>query len=379
MTLRFFPPPLAILLFHLCSAVCNAAPPQDTWTGVDRVVAIGDVHGDFERFTAVLRSAGLIDEDGNWTGGKSHLVQDGDVLDRGPDARRAMDLLMKLEQQAAKAGGYVHALIGNHEAMNLYGDLRYVSPADYESFQTGESQKLRAAAYKAFVEETAKQSPGGSVDDAHRQKWESEHPLGYFERRTLFGPEGIYGKWIRGHNTIIKIDDSIFVHGGISPQYAGYSLRKINEQVREELGDLRKIQGGIVTDQEGPLWYRGLATGDENVLDGHVKNVLNNYGVLRIVIGHTFTDGAVTPRFGGSVLLIDIGLARLYDNLGRMACLVIEKGKPYALHRGTKLELPKNSTTDMLRYLKQAAALDPTPSSLSKRIAQLESEMNQGH
>jgi len=341
---------------------------------VDRLVAIGDVHGDFEQFTAVLRSAGLIDEDGNWTGGKTHLVQVGDVLDRGPDSRKAMDLLMKLEPQAANVGGYVHALIGNHEAMNLYGDLRYVPPADYESFRTAESEKVRDNAYKALLEETAKQSAGGNIDEASRKKWDAEHPLGYFERRAMFGPEGIYGKWIRGHNAVIKIDDSLFLHGGISPKYAGYNLKKINDRVREELDDSRKLQGGIVTDQEGPLWYRGLATGVEDALEGHVNKVLKNYGVERIVVGHTFTDGAVTPRFGGRVLLTDIGLARLYDNLGRMACLVIETGKPYALHRGTKLELPKDSTTDMLRYLKQAAALDPTPSSLAKRIAALESK-----
>lgn len=365
-----------VLVLHMCSAVCNAAPVQDTWTGVDRVVAIGDVHGDYEQFTAVLRSAGLIDEGGNWTGGKSHLVQNGDALDRGPDSRKVIDLLMKLEQQAATAGGYVHALIGNHEAMSLYGDFRYVAPADYESFQTGDSQKLRDAAFKAFTEETAKQSPGGNVEDAVRRKWDVEHPLGYFERRALFAPEGMYGKWIREHNTVIRIDDSVFVHGGISPKYAGYSLKKINERVREECGDLGKLQGGIVTDQEGPLWYRGLATGDENLLEGHLKKVLKNYGVVRMVVGHTFTDGAVSTRFGGRVLLIDIGLARLYDNLGRMACLVIEKGKPYALHRGTRLELPKDFTADMLRYLKEAAALDPTPSSLSGRIAKLESKTN---
>jgi hypothetical protein len=347
-----------------------ALPAQDTWSGVDRVVAIGDIHGDFERFTTVLRSASLIDEDGNWTGGMTHLVQVGDLLDRGPDSRKALDLLMKLEPQAAKAGGYIHALIGNHEAMNVSGDFRYVPPADYESFRTPESEKLRDTAYK----EVAKQSPGGNGDDAFRQKWDAEHPLGYFERRALFGPDGIYGKWIRSHNAVIKIDDSIFLHGGISPKYAGYSLKKINDHVREELDDPRNPQGGIVTDRDGPLWYRGLAEGDEDALEGHVKKVLKNYGVKRIVIGHTFTDGAVTPRFDGRVLLIDIGLARLYDNLGRMACLVIEKGKPYALHRGTKLELPQDSTTDMLRYLKQAAALDPTPSSLSKRIAALESK-----
>jgi Calcineurin-like phosphoesterase len=368
--------PTAIFLLQMCSAVSNAETLQDSWIGVDRVVAIGDVHGDFERFTAVLRSAGLIDEDGNWTGGKTHLVQVGDALDRGPDGRKVMDLLMKLEQEAPKAGGYVHSLIGDHEAMNVYGDLRYVSPADYESFRTLGSEKLRDAAFQAVAEEMAKPSPGGKVDDAVRKEWESEHPLGYLERRALFGPEGIYGKWIRGHNTVIRIDDSLFVHGGISHKYADYNLKKINERVREELDDPRKVQDGMVTDQDGPLWYRGMATGDEGALGGQVENVLKNFGVTRVVIGHTFTDGAVTPRFGGRVLLIDIGLARLYDDLGRMACLVIEKGKPWALHRGTELELPKDSIVDMLRYLKQAAALDPTPSSLSKRIAALEAKVN---
>jgi hypothetical protein len=123
--------------------------------------------------------------------------------------------------------------------MNLYGDLRYVPPADYESFRTGESEKLREEAFKGLAGEMAKQSPGGNGDDAFRKKWDAEHPLGYFERRALFGPEGIYGKWIRGHNTVIKIDDSIFLHGGISLKYAGHSLKKINERVREELDDFR--------------------------------------------------------------------------------------------------------------------------------------------
>ena len=118
------------------------------------------------------------------------------------------------------------------------------------------------------------------------------------------------------------------------------------------------LQGGIVTDNEGPLWYRGLAEGDEKALDPHVKTVLKNHQVERIVIGHTFTDGAITPRFGGKVLLIDIGLARLYDSKLRQACLLIENHQPYALHRGKKLDLPSDTDSDMLRYLKQAAALD---------------------
>ena len=118
-----------IILWFVAAARMFAG--QAEWTGVERVVAVGDVHGDYGGFVEVLRSAGVIDQKLRWTGGKTHLVQTGDVPDRGADSRKAMDLLMNLEKQAAKAGGQVHALIGNHEAMNLYGDLRYTVPGEF--------------------------------------------------------------------------------------------------------------------------------------------------------------------------------------------------------------------------------------------------------
>src|SRR6476619_2557951 len=132
-----------ILILRVLMGAAFAA--QGEWTDVERVVAVGDVHGDYTRFVAVLRSAGLIDEKGRWTGGKAHLVQTGDVLDRGADSRKVMDLLMSLEKQAAKAGGHVHALIGNHEARNLYGDLRYTTAEEFAAFKTGQSAEVRAA------------------------------------------------------------------------------------------------------------------------------------------------------------------------------------------------------------------------------------------
>jgi hypothetical protein len=328
-----------------------ARAAQDTWTGVERVVAVGDVHGDYEHFVTVIRLAGLIDADANWSGGKAHLVQTGDVLDRGPDSRKVMDLLMKLEGQARRAGGRVHALIGNDEAMNVYGDLSYVSPGEFAAFQDEGSQEQAAA------------------------EAEAGYPPGYAEHRRQLGPEGRYGRWIRGHNAVIKIDDTVFLHGGIAPKYAGHTIRQINNQVREELRDFSRLPGGIVEDVEGPLWYRGMAEDEESVLEAHVAEVLENLKAERIVIGHTFCDGAVTPRFGGKVLQIDIGLARLYDTLIRIACLVIEGGKPYALHQGVRLELPADSGKDMLRYLKQAATLDPPPSSLLTRISRLEASL----
>ncbi|PYV37660.1 MAG: protein-tyrosine-phosphatase, partial [Acidobacteria bacterium] len=150
-----------------------------------RVVAIGDVHGDYEQFVAVLRSAKLIDSEESWSGGKTHLVQTGDVLDRGPDSRKVMDLLMKLEKEARRAGGWVHCLIGNHEAMNIYGDLRYVSPGEFAAFRDSNSEKAREELYKEYQAQIKSSSAPQSVpafDEAFQKKWESEHPLGYAEQ-----------------------------------------------------------------------------------------------------------------------------------------------------------------------------------------------------
>lgn len=319
---------------------------EDVWQGVERVVAVGDVHGDLEQFVKVLRFAGLIDEEMNWSGGKTHLVQTGDVLDRGPAVRGCLDLLMKLETQAPKQGGRVHCLLGNHEPMNLYGDLRYVSAATLEGFRGPKS------------------------------KASGDRPAGYAEYQRELGPDGKYGRWIRNHNTIIRIGNTVFLHAGISSKYALWSIRKINEEVRADLADFNRLPGGIVQDPDGPLWYRGLATGDELLLASQLVTSLHLLKAERMVVSHTFTDGAVTPRFEGKLFLIDVGLARIYDQFSRLACLVVENGKPYALHNGSRLELPADGSPEaLLRYLKAASALDPQPSSLTNRIAKLETSL----
>ena len=352
----------AILLLH-CLALARSAQEQGPgiWTGIERVVAAGDVHGDYDALVAVLKSAGLIDDQNKWTGGKTHFVQTGDVLDRGPDSRKAMDLLMELEKQAREAGGYVHALIGNHEAMNVYGDLRYTSAGEYAAFRSENSEKLREAAIQ-------KEKP------ADRVQWEAKHPLGYFEHQQQFSPDGYYGKWITSHDAIIKINDSLFLHGGISPKYVSMKIKEINERIREELKDPSKLKGGVTQDPEGPLWYRGLAQGDSS-LDPLVDKIRKNFGVERVVVSHTYAEAAITPRFDNRVILIDIGLSSVYDGISKVGCLVIEHDKPYVLHRGTRLELPADSGKDLLRYLKQAAMLDPSPSPLLKRIQALESKL----
>jgi len=354
------------ILFLLLLPSASAGAGEDVWTGVERVVAVGDVHGDYDQFVSVLRSAGLIDDQLKWSGGKAHLVQTGDVMDRGPASRKAMDLLMRLEEEAKAAGGEVHALIGNHEAMILYGDYRYLSPAEIAAFKDESSAKTRDEAWKEHVK-----AHGGKLDDAVRKRWETDHPLGFVEFKQAYGPTGLYGKWIRGHNAVIRIDGTLFLHGGISPKFADWTVRRINNQVRIELTDPTQLRGGIVMDDQGPLWYRGLAMRDES-LEPHVQTVLKNYEVDRIAIGHTYTEGAILPRFGGKVVQIDIGLCRIYDPKLRNACLEIEKGTLRAIHRGKRLDLPTDSGAGLLRYLKEAAALDPSPSPLAPRIAELE-------
>ncbi len=347
------------------SAMVFTPSQQSVWTDVARVVAVGDVLGDYDQLVSVLKSAGLIDDATNWVGGKTHLVQTGAILDRGGRSRAVMDLLMKLQEQAPASGGYVHCLLGNHEVMNLYGDLRYVSPGEYAAFTTPDSAQLRDRNYEEYSH--------GSGAALSRDEWYKQHPLGYFEHRAAFSPTGVYGKWLRSLNTEIRIDDTLFVFSGISNKYVAMSMDEMNRRVREELNDPARLQGGIVTDQEGPFWFRGLAKGNEKELMPLVDATLENTGAKREAFGHSYAEAAITPRFNGKVILLDIGLPRVYDNVSKIGCLLIEDGKPYALHRGHKLELPRDENgPDMVRYLKQAAALDPAPSPLTARIQRVE-------
>lgn len=333
---------------------------QDVFLGVKRIVAVGDVHGGYSEFVTLLRQAGIIDASNKWIGGATHLVQLGDVLDRGADSRKALDLLASLEGPARKAKGRVHSLIGNHEAMNMYGDLRYVSSGEYAAFQTKESAELRERAYEALAD------PARKDDAAYRKEWDREHPLGWVEHRQSFAPDGVYGKTFLQHKIAIKINDTLFLHGGIGPKFASMPLEEINSKARNELKGSSPLE--IVSDDEGPLWYRGLASSPEDTLSAHVDEVLKNFGILRIVLGHTPTQGTVMPRFNGRVLLADVGLSKFYNS--SPSSLLIEDGKAFALHRGTRLEIPAKAEA-LSAYLKAAAALDPPGTNLRKYVETL--------
>jgi hypothetical protein len=283
------------------------------------------VHGAYDAFVGILRSAGLIDERLRWTGGKAYLVQTGDVLDRGPDSRKALDLLEKLQGDARKAGGAVHPLIGNHEAMRMLGDLRYVSPGEYGAFATGRSEQIR----EQFID---------SQNKGNRQELLKEFPLGMLEMRVAFGRTGHYGEWIRKLNAVVKVNGIVFVHGGISPAVATMSCDAINTAVRRELTtDIDKVRAeplaSLGAREDGPLWYRGLAD-EPDTFEPQVDDILAKQRARAIVVGHTVVrDGRIRARFGAKVIQIDTGMQTQYVATGRASALEIKDGAFTAIYQ----------------------------------------------
>ena len=168
---------------------------------------------------------------------------------------------------------------------------------------------------------------------------------------------------------VVKMGDTVFMHGGIGLAFANQSIDQINTAVRAALSDLAKAPGSILEHEQGPLWYRGLAQHPEAEESTHLANLLKKYGARRIVLGHTPTAGAVMSRFNGAVILADVGLARYYG--AGLACLVIEGAEIHALHRGTRLQLPTGAREDQIAYLERVAALEPSPATVRKLIDRL--------
>jgi calcineurin-like phosphoesterase family protein len=368
---------LSIFLYSFIAMTSVSAKiDKAEFESIDRLVVVGDVHGDFERFKAVLKSANLIDSKLRWTGGKTHLVQMGDLPDRGPDTREIIEFLFKLEKSASRAGGHVHILIGNHDAMNMYGDLRYVTTEEFEAFRTPNSTKLLERYFEAEIAWIKRNTPKEEwpiFDETFREDWFSDKPPGYIEHRQNWMPDGKIGKWVRTKNAVLKIGDTLFVHAGISETFAQSSIKEINRTVRGNLANIDETEGFILDREDGPLWYRGLAMGPEDTHEELLQSVLDNFDVKRIVLGHTPTPGVIVPRFNGRVIIADVGLSRYYGN--HLACLEISNGTLFAIHRGKRLPLPLKRDESYLNYLDAISELEAGHEDTQRWIEQQKHEL----
>jgi hypothetical protein len=335
-----------VLITVLCLTFSLAEELECEWTGVKKIIAIGDLHGDYENFIEILKGVKLVDESLHWIGGEIHFVQTGDVLDRGPEARKIFDLIMLLEKEAEEVGGMVHMLIGNHEEMNITGiaidNPRYVTVEQFISFLP---EDLREKKEKDFKKDFDKNNNESSDPDLSYETELKNYWAGVLKKERRTKTEYIryfndnYGKWIIKHNAVIKINETVFVHGGISQVYSKKSLKDINNQLRRELEEFRlaikrrttiRSKPKIVYDQKGPLWYRGLAQEDEESFADEVQTILNNLGAKHMVIAHTPQRGSqvvgeeFVSRFDESIWVIDTGISEVYG--GFLSALIIEEG-----------------------------------------------------
>ena len=310
------------LVAGIVAAAHASVPATDAAAG-PRIVAIGDVHGAVTEFAAMLQRAGLIGPDRRWTGGNGILVQTGDVTDRGTGMREALDLLMALEPQAQKARGRVHMLLGNHEVMNMLGQLRDATPEIFATF-------------------------GGEA-----------------AMREAFGPKGRYGQWLRRKPIITVLDGTIFMHAGINPAFTEESIDELNRRARRDIeawdagirvmvgrklvpespafvqaidaarAEIERInalhaQGKTPPDAaevatfllpvanvvssslfhaDGPLWFRGFSSWSDEEGEPQVAKLLGRHRAKRFVTGHSVqAEGRIRERFGQRLFLIDTGM-----------------------------------------------------------------------
>jgi len=319
-------------LLAFAAALLPAAAPSQRAPA--RIVAVGDIHGDNDAWLAVSRAAGLIDAKGRWAGGQTVLVQLGDVPDRGPDSLKVIRHLMKLQREAPRKGGRVIVLVGNHEAMNMIGDLRYVHPGEYRAFADRDSGARRDRIYEANREkiEAAYRARDPKIPaEAIRDAWMKATPLGMLEHQAAWRPDGEIGKWVIGNPAVVKLGDTLFVHGGLSEVYAALSIEQINRSVADALKTQDERPTAIINDPVGPLWYRGLISrgeGDPSTrapippgktvalgIDSEIQVVLQAFGVKRIVVGHTPSLTGIISLSDGRLWRADSAISRAYGGM----------------------------------------------------------------
>jgi hypothetical protein len=266
---------------------------KDEFNNVSKILVVGDVHGEYDALVNLLKGAKVIDEELNWLWGNGHVVFIGDIFDRGEKVTESLYLVKKLQQQAKINKGRLHLLLGNHEIMVLMNDARYIAPK-YKKM----CKRLMINYSRFFKEDTE------------------------------------LGKWLRSLNSAVKINNLLFVHGGISPEMIekNMSLTQINEEIRMSLkSDHGKSQAELMKEvyfPANPLWYRGYLMKTRNysiITDEELDKVLNYYDVERIFFGHTEVEEI---RFLKKGKLVAVNVPMGHDDITEQV-LLIEGGKYY--------------------------------------------------
>jgi len=273
----------------------------------ERIVAIGDLHGDLDHARRALRLAGAVDDRDQWVGGRLVVVQVGDEIDRGDDDRGIIDLIERLKRQAAAAGGELIALLGNHEVMNASLDFRYVTAGGFATFTP-----FDLADASAPLAELLPQSRG---------------------RAAAFAPGGPYATIESRRPFVMKVGDTIFVHGGVLPKHVAYGLDRMNDELDAWLAGRLPAPPPILVAEDGPVWTRVYSSEDAPADCADLAEVLARLGAKRMVVGHTVQHQGVNSACDGKVWRIDVGLSRYFG--GPIQALEIRGSDVAALREAT--------------------------------------------
>lgn len=260
---------------------------KSEYNGVKNMLVISDIEGNFAALRKLLQGNGVIDKDFNWTFEKNHLVLTGDFVDRGATVMEVLWLIYSLEEKAKAAGGYVHFILGNHEIMNMTGDLRYVHE--------------RYSEHAAIINKNYMQ---------------------------LFGPDAEIGRWLATKNIAERIGDMLFTHGGISSyvNHLKIPLKEINEISRPFYTDTtyeyKDNRLGVLFSDFGPFWYRGYYKDIPRATMAQIDSTLEFYGIRHIATGHTIVAENISTLYKGRVINTDVHHAQ-----GHSEALLVEKGK----------------------------------------------------
>ena len=263
---------------------------RQSYKRIDSIAVISDVHGYYDNYLKQLLANGIIDKDLNWKFGRGHFVFLGDAFDRGDEVTEILWHLFKLEKQAARAGGAVHLLLGNHEQMVLSGDLRYIS-----------------------------------------EKYRKVEAITVTKYHDLYSGASVLGRWLRAKPIMITINDILFVHAGVSPQLIqkNMKIKHVNQLFAEKItGKELDFPTGdeeldLLSGNMGPLWYRGYFN-DTTLTMEQVNTILDFYDRELIIVGHT-THKNFTLLFDNKVTGIDAGMG--YGQPGFM--LIYKEGRYY--------------------------------------------------
>lgn len=274
---------------------------------VKRIIAIGDVHGDFKALQRVLRLAKVINSEGHWIGRSTYLVQLGDQVDslcrdntcslKDPEELRILLYLNQLDQEARRSRGRVISLLGNHEYMNMVGDQRYASKVDVAV--------MGGARNRAKLFE-----PGGQLTRVLA--------------KTRYG--------------VVKIGGWVFVHGGILPRHARkYSIDQMNNMIKRFMSGDKHIMNHpafkeVYDHPQGILWTRAYST--EGARTDYAIQALALMRAKGMVVGHTVQENGINHIANGRVWRVDTGMSRAFGRRRHVQALeILNDGQRFNIYK----------------------------------------------